>query len=169
MLAAAPILALLLQTAAGPVPTQSPAQQSDRDVRALAASYEAAFNKHDAQAVAGFFAESAEYIGPDERIVVGRDEIQKVLLHQNATDRGKDATISVRVVSTRLLRPDLAVSDWAVVVRGTRSLDGTASPPQTGLTTVVLLKDGGRWTIASMRGSRLRPSTPEEIGGGTGM
>ncbi|HKC23395.1 MAG TPA: SgcJ/EcaC family oxidoreductase, partial [Thermoanaerobaculia bacterium] len=135
-----------------------------RDARALAQSFQAAWNAHDAQALAGLFAESADYVGSDERTIVGRDEIQKAILHQNSKDATKEATSSVSVLSVRILRPDVAIADWNVLVRGLRSLDGTLSPPQAQRMTVVMTREPGGWVLASVRAGRSRPATPEEIG-----
>jgi uncharacterized protein (TIGR02246 family) len=157
-------LVALLQSAL-PAATPTVAQAIERDARALARQFETAWNLHDAQAFAALFADSADYVGPDERTVVGRDEIQKTILHRNAKDATKEATASVVVVSVRLVRSDVAIADWSVMVRGLRSLDGTLSPPETQRATVVMTKDSGAWTISSMRAGRPRPSTPEEIGG----
>jgi uncharacterized protein (TIGR02246 family) len=150
---------------AAPRSTPTAAQAGDREARAVAASYQAAWNAHDAQALAGLFADSADYSGADERILVGRDAIQKAVLHDNAKDATKEATSSVDVLSTRLLKPDVAVCDWQLVVKGMRSLDGTLSPPQAQRATVVLVRDASGWSIVSMRAGRPRPATPEEIGG----
>lgn len=157
------VLAALLQS---PLPAATPtaAQAIERDAGALARQFETAWNLHDAQAFAALFADSADYVGPDERTVVGRDEIQKTILHRNSRDATKEATASVAVLSVRLVRSDVAIADWSVIVRGLRSLDGTVSPPETQRATVVMTKESGVWTISSMRAGRPRPSTPEEIG-----
>jgi uncharacterized protein (TIGR02246 family) len=159
------VLAAFLQAAAVPAATPTAAQIADRDARALAQAFQSAWNGHDAQALAGLFAESADYVGADERTIVGRDEIQKTILHRNSKDATKEATSSVSVLSVRILRPDVMIADWSIVVRGLRSLDGAVSPPETQRATVVMTKESGVWTISSMRSGRPRPSTPEEIGG----
>jgi len=159
---AALVLLLLAQPVVPATPTA--AQAIERDARDLARQFETSWNLHDARAFAALFAESADYVGPDERTVVGRDEIQKTVLHRNAKDATKEATASVTVVSVRLVRSDVAIADWSLMVKGLRSLDGTLSPPETQRATVVMTKDGGAWTISSMRAGRPRPATPEEIG-----
>jgi uncharacterized protein (TIGR02246 family) len=159
------VLAALLQAAAVPAATPTAAQIADRDAHTLAQAFQSAWNGHDAQALAGLFTESADYVGADERTIVGRDEIQKAILHQNAKDATKEATSSVSVLSVRILRPDVMVADWSVVVRGLRSVDGTLSPPQAQRMTVVMTKESGAWVFASVRAGRSRPATPEEIAG----
>jgi uncharacterized protein (TIGR02246 family) len=162
-----PLLLLLAQPAL-PQATPTVAQAIERDAGTLAKQFETTWNLHDAQAFAALFADTADYVGPDERTVVGRDEIQKTILHRNAKDATKEATASVTVLSVRLVRNDVAIADWSVIVRNLRSLDGTLSPPETQRATVVMTKESGAWTISSMRAGRPRPSTPEEIGGLTG-
>jgi uncharacterized protein (TIGR02246 family) len=157
-------VALLLVQSAVPAATPTAAQAIERDARALAQQFQSAWNLHDARSLSGVFAESGDYSGPDERVVVGRGEIEKVILHQNSKDATKEAAAAVSIVSVRLVRPDVAIADWSIVVRNLRSLDGTLQPPQAQRATVVMTREGGGWAIASLRATRPRPATPEEIG-----
>ena len=157
------LLAVLLAQAA-PAPTQTPARAVEPASSTLAQQYAAARNSHDAQAVTALFAESADYVGPDERVVVGRDQILKVLLHTNAKDSSKDATVVVTSRFARLIRPDVALADWDVVTKGQLEFDGASAPPQAQRVAVVITRESGGWVVTAMRASRPRPATTEEIG-----
>lgn len=164
-------LAVLAQAPPAPTPRAprptapaAPAAAADRELRQLSDQFQAAWNGHDARALSALFAEAADMIVDDERAVVSREEVQKEFLARNAKDATKESTAQVRVISTRFVRPDVAVADWGVLVRGTRSPDGTASPPQLHRVTAVLTREGGAWTIASLRMGRPRIASPDELG-----
>jgi uncharacterized protein (TIGR02246 family) len=127
-------------------------------------AFEAGWNRHDAPAVAGLFAESGDFGRQDGSIAVGREAIQNVLLHDFATSATKESTLTLRLSSMRLLRPDVAVADWEVIARGLRAPDGTAAPPQQQRMTMVMTREPSGWVLASARPGRLRAATAEEAG-----
>lgn len=152
--------------AAGPTP--SSAQTAEREFRTVTEEFQNAWNKHDAQALSALFNESGDMAGPDGRLSVGRDEIQKLFLHQHGTPGMKESNVSNRVAAVRLVRADVAVVDWDVVTSGMRAPDGTSAPPQAQRATMVMTREGGRWSIASGRPGRMRAASQEESGGAMG-
>jgi len=105
-----------------------------------------AWNAHDLGALAGLFAADADFVN-----VVGiwwrsRKEIEAahVATHQTFF---KTSSLSGRVASVKLLRPDVAVAHFVWELSGSRAPDGRPAPLRKGILVFVLSREGDGWTI----------------------
>lgn len=122
-------------------------ETSDSDLAAIRAesqAFVAAFNKHDAPAIAALWTEDAEYIDDTGRHFVGRDAIEKGY----ASFFADSPSVTLRVVidSIRLLSETTAIEDGRAV----------ADPPPGGAPgiskhTAVHTKVDGKWLMGSVR------------------
>jgi uncharacterized protein (TIGR02246 family) len=63
-------------------------------------------------------------------------------------------------VAVRFLKPDVAVAHVGWTMTGALGPMGGASPPQQGLQTQVLVRQGGRWRIAAFQNTNAVPERP---------
>lgn len=119
-------------------------------VRALAAQFADAFNKHDAVAIATQFTENARVIDEDGHAVDGRAAIRErftIAFEANPELKVDFATDTLRFVS-----PDVAVEEGRASAQG-----GSLS----GMYTVLYVKHDGRWQIAGVRDHANVEEAPE--------
>jgi uncharacterized protein (TIGR02246 family) len=102
-------------------------------------AYEAAHAKGDAAALAGFFAEDAEYTSEDGEVFTGRAAIEGALKTGLAKAKGSRIAIETGVVEK--LADDVVVQKGSTVVTET---DGAASR---SLFTAIHVKKDGQWKI----------------------
>jgi uncharacterized protein (TIGR02246 family) len=124
--------------------TNAAGAAAEQAIRASAAQFVAAFNKHDAKAVAALWAPDGDYLDETGTLSAGREAIEKYYADYFATEHG--ATIALQVDAIRVLGPDTAVEDGSSAV--------TATPhaaPTLGRYTVVHVKRDGAWLMASVR------------------
>jgi uncharacterized protein (TIGR02246 family) len=102
------------------------------------------YNSHKADGVAALFAPSARMVFADGTEVDGREAIKKTF--EDTFAERPNTMVSVVVDSIRFLTPDVAVEE------GTTSLfpDGETLT-SSGRYTVLHLKQGGRWSMQSVR------------------
>ena len=117
-----------------------------------------AFNKHDAHALAANFTEDADFInvlGMTTPARKGVDEHYTTLF----ADRFKDAHRTYSLQSIRFLTPDVAAVTMDYELSGTKGTNGSVNPPAKGLYDWTLVKQNGRWLIATLHESNLpKPS-----------
>lgn len=129
--------------------------EEDDDVAAIRqriASYAAAYNRHDAQALADHCAENAVYVDHDtgERIE-GRAAIAEMF--QGLFQGDERSQLSVTVDSIRLIPPNVAIEDGSAEII---SADGQ---PTSSSYTAVHVKQSGAWYLDSVRETQT-PSPP---------
>jgi uncharacterized protein (TIGR02246 family) len=95
-----------------PEPKSSPQVASSpsgeiQSITELDRDYEAAYNRADANAVAAFYTNDAEYVDEEGTAVSGRDAIEKLLVEEFNTNPG--AKLKIDVESVRVLSPDVLV------------------------------------------------------------
>ena len=152
-----PILALSLLSAAVSI-----AQTNDeKDIRAIGAQIQSAWNKSDAKEMADLFLTDGDYISSTGRTARGRDELQKAFAAQWG-GLYKGTKLAHTLTNVRFLRKDVAIADGAFEITGMRDASGKILPTRSGLSTVIAAKKGDRWYVAGLRG--MVPSTGE--GGG---
>ena len=100
---------------------------------------DAAFDRHDARAVAALDAEDAECVLPDGRRLQGRAAIEEDLAGGFAAN--PDIRTTNRVTSRRSLKPDVVIEDGEWEDAG-HAVEGD---PTGGLFTTVPVKRGGSW------------------------
>ncbi len=120
-------------------------------IRARVESYQAAYNRHDAKAVAEHWSEDAEYIRESGDRVHGRSAIQKVFEQLFAEDH--ELQLHVTVTNLRLVTPEVAVED------GKAEVSGEQGPVLESTYTAVNVKKNGVWYVDSIRETDL-PAPP---------
>ena len=153
-----PLLAVLLFSA--PV-LSSPQADDEKDIRAIGAQIQSAWNKSDAKEMADLFLTDGDYISSTGRTARGRDELQKAFAAQ-WSGLYKGTKLAHTLTNVRFLRKDVAIADGAFEITGMRDASGKILPTRSGLSTVIAAKKGDRWYVAGLRG--MVPSTGE--GGG---
>jgi uncharacterized protein (TIGR02246 family) len=151
-----PTLALFLFSAA------AVAQSADeKDIRAIGAQIQSAWNKADAKELADLFLTDGDYVSSTGRTARGRDELQKAFAAQWGGIY-KGTKLAHTLTNVRFVRRDVAIADGAFEITGMRDANGKLLPTRSGLSTVIAAKKGDRWYVAGLRG--MVPSTGE--GGG---
>jgi uncharacterized protein (TIGR02246 family) len=129
------------------VATESSLVRADSESQAIHAqsqAFEAAFNSRDAKAVAAFWTVNGEYVDDAGRRFSGREAIEQC--YADFFSENPAAKIKVGIESVRILSPGVAIEDGnAVVVPSLAGVDGAGSY------TVVHVKDGEKWLMASVR------------------
>ncbi|MGZ4961126.1 MAG: YybH family protein [Limisphaerales bacterium] len=103
-----------------------------------------AFHKGDARALADFWTTDGDYVDDTGRAFKGRDAIEKSFTAMFAANKG--AQLRIDVASLKFPTQDVAVEDGTTTVT---SPDGSA--PMRARYTNVLLKQGDKWLLSSVR------------------
>ena len=148
IIAAALLLTLTLSAAAlGQTSAAKPdSQGADGDeaaVRAVVKSVEDAWNAHDGKAFAAPFAADADYVVVNGAYLKGREAIEGGHTHIFSTAY-KESRNAATIKAVRFLRPDVAVAhvEWNMEV-------SPGGEKARALNTMVMTKDGGKWSIAA--------------------
>ncbi len=162
------ILALSLSfvTIAVAVPAAGAADTSEEDaISSRAMAFAAAWNEHDAAAMAALWTEDGDFVNPFGRIARGRDEIEKLLAEDHAGIM-KDTTYSLTLKWIQMVKPDVAIATWDGTVSGMKGPGNITLPALDHLVTVVALKEGDTWWTATVRASAplqmAPPAAPSE-------
>jgi uncharacterized protein (TIGR02246 family) len=129
----------------------------DTAVRNLAVSFEEAWNRHDAKALASLFTDDGDLINPAGREANGRAQIEALFTDEQSANF-KTSHMRQTVTRVRALAPDLAVSTNRCEVTGMRSPSNQEMPTMNAIATFVLKNEGGAWRIAVAR--PMVPVTP---------
>jgi uncharacterized protein (TIGR02246 family) len=124
------------------LPTDCRADKAEDEamIRANAEAYVAAYNKHDAKAVAAMWSPDAVYMDPSTgEAAVGREEIEKMFADTLAAL--KDAKLEVEVSSVEFVSPNVAIENGTV-----RIIQPDAEPEETNYTAVNVKRDG-KWLL----------------------
>jgi len=125
------------QTAGGP---------DEVAIRKLYAGYDAAWNTGDVKALSAAWADDADHVEPDGRMISGRAALEKDLTTRFATDlRGTRSVQTVEAV--RFIKPDIAAVDAAYAVTGVQDAEGKPLPPLKGRYLDIWMKRGDTWQI----------------------
>jgi uncharacterized protein (TIGR02246 family) len=151
---------LVLCLFALPVLAQSPTAD-EKDIRAIAAQLQEAWNRHDAKMLADLFLTDGDYVSSTGRTARGRPEVDKAFAQQWAGVY-KGTRITVTTTTVHFIRKDVAIADGAFDITGIRDASGKVLGARSGLSTIVVAKKGDRWYIAALRG--MVPSVPEGLG-----
>lgn len=128
-------------------------------IEQLVANYSEAFNRHDAHAIAAFFAEDADFTNLRGVSHHGQPEIEAnfaMLFGGSGILKNAQRTDSVR--SLRFLAPDVAAVDTNCVITGSRTPEGSENPPRKGLLELIVTKQSGQWLIAVFHEQDLPPA-----------
>jgi uncharacterized protein (TIGR02246 family) len=119
------------------------------------AEFIAAFNRGDAKAVAGFWAEDATYIDEDGHEYLGRAAIEK--LYQKGFAAHKGAKLAIHVTSAKLISPDVALEEGITEVTPP---DG--GPVDADRFSAVLVRKDGQWYLQSVHDTEVQPPSDGE-------
>ena len=146
-----PLAACSQEPAATPPSASATASNPALDaIRARSTAFAAAFNQHDAKAVAAFWTPQGEYVDEAGERFVGRSEIEAGYIA--FFQAFPDAEMSIAVDEIRLLTGSAALEDGSVTVTPAPS-----EPPGTNQYTSVYVNEGGQWLLASVRDQRREP------------
>ena len=137
------------QAAPAAAPKRSPDEEA---VAQTAQALAKAFNQRDAKAFAALFTADGEYIDEASAVYHGRTAIEEefaAFLKANPT-----TSIQVQLESTRGVAPGVMAADGST--RFTRAKD---DPPVFGRCSLICIKEGNKWQIASLRETEV-PGAP---------
>ena len=124
--------------------------QDTADERAVAkviADRQVSWNNGDAEGYARLLTPDADLSSSSGQMARGRDAVIQLYLTQRAGVFAGAAT-SMKVVQTRLIRPDVAIVD---VDRELANLKAGPAAPKARTTFVLVKQDDGRWLITAQR------------------
>jgi uncharacterized protein (TIGR02246 family) len=115
------------------------------------------WNRHDMAAHTSVFAENADFVDVNGLLMRGRQEI--------AAEQGKrhlarfmKSTVKALNISTRFIRPDIAVVHYMWEMEGDAGPDGKGMPVRRGIFTFVMSDQGGRWIFDAAHNTNINVS-----------
>jgi uncharacterized protein (TIGR02246 family) len=123
--------------------------------------FAAAWNNHDAQAMAALWAEDGDWVGPDGNYVQGRQRIEDMLAEAHTGDWAS-SHLTVKVLGVRFLKPDVGVVNAEQEITGARDFFDNALPNQKVVATSIMVKKDGKWQTAVYRAFVPPPPPPED-------
>src|SRR4051812_9089341 len=148
----AAISAALVRTTLAQAPADTPPEKAA--VVANDRAYEAAYAKADVKALAGFFAEDADYTSDDGRIFSGRAAIEGAIKAGLLANRG--SKIAITADSVRVLAPE------TVLEKGSTTVTSKNGETNSELYTAIHVKKDGKWQISQLIESPTPDVTPRE-------
>ncbi len=130
-----------------------PAQEEGADhegLKTLAASFSAAWERHDPVALADLWVADGDLVNPTQRKARGRAELVEFFRDEHSSYM-KGTSLTVKVTGARVLGPGLALIDCEAQLTGVKTPDGKALPPLKHLVFAVVTKAGERWQFVSAR------------------
>lgn len=151
------VLACVAVTAAAQTPpAKSDAGRLKSDVvneeaiRKEYAAFTAAWNKHDAKAMAAMWVEDGDHVEPDGHVAKGRTEIEKLFAVQHNSVM-KNTKLTLTIDSVWFVTANVALVDGTYEVSGIVAPDGKEIPTRKGRLSSIFLQERGRWWIAASR------------------
>ena len=127
-----------------------PAQGDEQTIRGMVEQAIRRLNKGDLTVFDDFWAEDADYVSVDGRLVTGRSQIQAFFQALTAASAGQAQQAS-SIERVRFLTPELALVDGSWTVTGARDAAGQELPPIKGRGVEVVQKRTGRWWFVATR------------------
>lgn len=124
--------------------------ENEAAIRKLYAQYTAAWNRHDAPAMAAFWTLDGDYMEPDGRHAKGKAEVEKLFTQEQQTVF-KDSTLALTIETVWFINEDVAMVDGKYDLSGVRDLEGKELPARRGHLTAVLMREDGAWKVAAGR------------------
>lgn len=135
------------------IPFRSPSpidQRSDEEaIRSVVDHLIAAWNRHDAHALAALLSTDADFTNARGVTVSGREHMEAIHAQSFATVL-KESQLEQAEIRTRFLRSDVASVDVPWQMTGMTDADGKALPARNGLISLVMVRDAGHWEIVVM-------------------
>lgn len=143
MLACVTSLALAADSPAGAADSPAPASL-EQAIKDRAKEFDATWAKHDAHAIAAYYATDGEIVTADGNTLSGRDGIEQGLT-DGFNGQLKDCTLTTTVGKVRLITPDVALVDSDAQLK-----TGDGDPQNLHLVSILVKKDG-KWLTATTR------------------
>jgi uncharacterized protein (TIGR02246 family) len=150
-------LALLLAPLA--LRPQSSNADDEKAIREIETQWEAAWNSHNAAALAKLAAPDADFVNARGGWGKGRDNLEKGQTDRQKTTE-KDSIWKTNQVEVRFLTPDVAIVHVYWVLIGERNQDGVAAQPHLGIFTRTDVKRDGKWLIAASQATYVTNQSP---------
>ncbi|HEX7420288.1 MAG TPA: SgcJ/EcaC family oxidoreductase [Thermoanaerobaculia bacterium] len=133
-------------------------ESSDVAIRATDVVFAAAWNHHDATAMAATWAQDGDLVNPFGRVAKGRVAVQAMLQDEHNT-AFKSSTYTPGPLSIRFIDPDVAVVESDTAISGIVNPDGTNAPTMNVHILRVIEKRDGKWLTVTAR-PILYPTAP---------
>jgi uncharacterized protein (TIGR02246 family) len=157
-LVGSPILLLLLTT----LSLDAQNKPDEEAVRKLPQSFCDAWAKHDGHELAKIMADDVDFVTVATVYLHGRTDFEKFHVRL-LSGRFKDSTITLLDITSRFLRPDMAVVHWSWKIEADKNFDGTLRPPRFGMMTMVAQKRSGTWQVVVAQNTNALLGTPPEV------
>lgn len=143
--------------AAVPVSAQE-SGSAEAEIRAQFAGWLAAWENHDADAVASYYDDDADWTHAHGLTRHGRDAIHKryTEVFSMSLPDGVEQTLSLEIIAVRMITDDVAIVDAQYEFSGLKAAPTLVG---TGRTAVVMVKRDGTWLRSAQR--NFIPITPE--------
>jgi uncharacterized protein (TIGR02246 family) len=116
-----------------------------------------AWNAHDPNKMASFWAETGDLINPFGQKAGGRAAVEKLFEDEQA-GLMKASTYKIESTSLRELNRGAAIGEWESVITGMTDPDGKPLAPFRHHVTVVYVETGGRWWFEAVRAYTFSPA-----------
>jgi len=131
-------------------------------VRKLPQSFCDAWAKHDGHQLAKIMADDVDFVTVATVYLHGKSDFEKFHVRL-LSGRFKDSTITPLEITTRFLRPDMAVVHWSWKIEGDKNFDGKPRTPRFGMMTMVAQKRSGTWQVVVAQNTNALLGTPPEL------
>ena len=128
-------------------------------IRKSTTDFVAAWNHHDAKAMAGVFSDDADLVNPFGRVAKGRAEVEKLFTDEHTTVM-RSSTFSIGQIDVRLLSPDVAISEYTSNISGMLDAEGKAIPALKIHVVIISQKKNGKWWPTLARPHAYLPTPP---------
>ncbi len=139
--------------------TYALADNDEAGVRSLINGFVKAWNKHDPQAMAAFWADDGDLIDPWGKRGSNKGAVQSIFIGEQK-GRLKDGTIETTIERIRFLTPDIALVDASGKITGLKDSKGKPLDPFNHHVFWVLKKNDGVWKAAAARPYQLLKPDP---------
>ena len=125
------------------------AQSDDEEaIRRIEQTWDAAWNRHDAKALAALLSEDVDFVNVTGAWFRGRSEFEARMreTHQGAFKTSKRTTLDT---SVKFLTPEIAIVHARWEMSGLGNADGTLRQPWHGIITRVVRKMDDNWVVVA--------------------
>jgi uncharacterized protein (TIGR02246 family) len=128
----------------------------EKEVRAIADAFVAAWNKNDSKAMAAKWAPDGDLINPFGRWAKGRAEVEKLFADEHSAFM-KGSTYALSNYQVRFSSPAIAFADWDGEITGMHNPGGSAMPPFKHHVNNLYAKKAGHWWVVAGRAAAFLP------------
>lgn len=128
------------------VTAQTFPQNENNEIKKVIESYYAAWNKHDAKAMAALYAKDGDIRMPWNEYGTNREQIEGIFADEQAK-KMKNAHIEEAIKTIRMVKPDIAFVDVESTIKGMQSNNQQQFPHMHHHVVYVLVKREGKWEI----------------------